>query len=74
MFNKFNEIEISEVYQSIKKDDNYLSKYDVLSEDDKSFLDDVFSHPLYKWDVRDYTRIRTIFDFREWIEKYKITN
>jgi hypothetical protein len=74
MFNKFNEIEISEVYQSIKKDDNYLSKYDVLSEDDKSFLDDVFSHPLYKWDVRDYTRIRTIFDFREWIEKYKITS
>lgn len=72
MFNKFNENEINEIYKLVKKDSIYLSKYDVLSDDDKKFLDDVFSTSSYKWDIRDYTRVRTIFDFREWVDKYQI--
>jgi hypothetical protein len=70
---KFTESEIQDFYLStVKKDEIYLKKYDILSNDDKDFLDNIFSHPNYRWDVRDYSRVRTIFDFKNWIEKYQI--
>jgi len=73
MFNKFNETEIKNIYQTkVKKDNNYLSKYDIITDEDKNFLDKIFSHPLYSWDARDFSRVRTILDFREWVDKYKI--
>jgi hypothetical protein len=73
MFQYFNEAEIFSIYQSfVIKNREYLSKYDILNEDTKEFLDKIFSHALYRWDARDYSRVRTILDFKEWIEKYQI--
>lgn len=71
-FKKFTEKEIKSIYNLVKKNDSYLSRYDILDSNTISFLDEVFSHPYYKWDSRDYTRVRTILDFKEWIEKYNI--
>lgn len=73
-FKKFNELEIRNIYQTVvKKDLEYLSKYDNLSTDVVELLDHTFTHPNYKWDSRDYTRVRTILDFKEWIDKYSIS-
>jgi len=71
-FKKFTEKEIKEIYNLVKKNNNYLSKYDILDSNVINFLDEIFSHPYYKWDTRDYTRVRTILDFKDWIEKYNI--
>ena len=71
-FKKFTEVEINEIYNIVKKNYDYISKYDYLNNDLISFLDEIFSHPYYKWDSRDYTRVRTILDFKEWIKKYNI--
>jgi hypothetical protein len=70
-FKKFTEQEIKEIYNLIKRD-YYLSKYDILDPNIINFLDGVFSHQYYKWDTRDYSRVRTILDFKDWIEKYNI--
>jgi len=70
---KFTESEIKLFYSTIiKKDETYLKKYDILSNEHKEFLDNILSHPSYRWDVRDYSRVRTILDFRNWINKYQI--
>jgi hypothetical protein len=73
MFNKFNETEIKNIYLTkVKKDNTYLSKYDIIKDDDKIFIAEILSHRLYSWDTRDFARVRAILDFREWINKYNI--
>lgn len=72
-FRNFTENEIKEIYlKSVKKDISYFLKYEILSEENKKFLDNIFSNPLHKWDVRDYPRAITILDFHEWINKHNI--
>ena len=73
MFKKFNTAEIGNTYKAISKNSEYLSKYDTLTDEDQSFLHNTLSHPLYRWDARDYPRVRTVLDFREWMEKYGIS-
>jgi hypothetical protein len=73
-FKKFTEQEIKGIYSLVQKNNDYLSKYDYLDTNTINFLDEVFSHPYYKWDTRDYTRVRTILDFKEWMEKYNISS
>lgn len=74
MFKKFTENEIIDFFNlKVKKNESYITKYDFLSEELKVLLDNIFSHRLYKWNIRDYSRVRTILDFMEWINLYKIT-
>jgi len=72
-FINFTEEEINQIYNiSVKKSESYFSMHDTLKDSEKILLDDVFSHPLYKWDTRDYPRAMAILDFRDWIEKHGI--
>ena len=74
-FKKFTEHEVRTIHTNVvKKDISYISKYDVLDQKLINFLDNIFSHDNYKWDSRDYSRVRTILDFKEWVEKYKIVS
>ncbi len=72
-FHKFTEPDLHLFYSNtVKKEQSYLQKYDVLSNDDKNFLDNFLSHINYRWDVRDYGRVRTVLDFHEWVNKFEI--
>jgi|TARA_B110000305_G_C19465813_1_gene657858 SAM-dependent methyltransferase len=72
-FHKFTEPDLHLFYSNtVKKEQSYLQKYDVLSNDDKIFLDNFLSHINYRWDVRDYGRVRAVLDFHEWVNKFEI--
>lgn len=75
MFPHFSAAELQRLYvENVQKDHLYLSKYDTLDPMTILFLESIFTTPEYAWDVRSYTRVRTILDCREWIEKYQITS
>jgi hypothetical protein len=77
MFNNFNEDEINNFYKEVYKNNDYLSKYDLLSNDNIDFLNKTIPPTIdfnYTWDNRDFSRIRTVLDFNEWVIKYNIVS
>lgn len=67
----FTEQEINAIYWTlVKKNNDYLSKYDHLNAMDILFLESTMNQPQYEWNVRDFTRVRTVLDFRDWMQIY----
>jgi hypothetical protein len=72
-FIDFEESQIIKMYQEeAKKSRDYFDLRSEISEKDLILLDEVFSHPLYRWDFRDYPRAISLLDFNSWINKYSI--
>lgn len=60
----FSQQEIYNIYiQHVKKSDEYFKKYEKLP---------MTEEELKKWDNRDFPRIHTLLDFKEWVKKHNI--
>jgi SAM-dependent methyltransferase len=59
--------EIDNIYSKVKKDDKYFKKYEVIPECPVNSCN-------YSWYNFDVPRVWCLLDFKEWIEKYNITN
>lgn len=69
----FTESEIGVMYKDkVKKSPDYFDLRSNITEENSIFLDEKFSHPMYKWDTRDYPRAVSLLDFNDWINKYSI--
>jgi SAM-dependent methyltransferase len=69
----FTENEIKQFFNCVvKKSHSYFKKHEVLSNEDKSLLNFALSCRNAKWYDKDYPRVRTVLDFKHWIEKYSI--
>lgn len=72
-FHNFTELDLHHFYlNTVKKDQSYLQKYDVLSNESKVFLDTFLSSVGQSWDAKDYPRVRAVLDFSEWVNKFEI--
>lgn len=67
MFKTFTEQEIQDTYNKfVRKDSQYLKKLSPLPLE--------LNTKNWKWEGKDFPRVPCILDFREWVQKYNLTN